>query len=32
VRGAFPATALILFGLLFAVLGAGRWSVDRLFR
>lgn len=29
-RGAFPATALILFGLIFATLGAGRWSVDRL--
>jgi putative oxidoreductase len=30
VRGAFPATALILFGLLLATMGAGRWSVDRL--
>ena len=32
IRGAFPATALMLFGLLFAALGAGQWSVDRLLR
>ncbi|WP_281253195.1 DoxX family protein [Sphingomonas lenta] len=30
VRGAFPATALVLFGLLFATIGAGRFSVDRV--
>lgn len=28
IRGAFPATCLILFGLLFASVGAGRYSVD----
>lgn len=31
IRGAFPATALILFGLLFAALGAGRFSLERRF-
>jgi putative oxidoreductase len=29
VRGTFPATALILFGLLFATMAARRWSLDR---
>jgi putative oxidoreductase len=29
IRSAFPATALILFGLLFAALGAGRYALDR---
>lgn len=28
IRGAFPATCLILFGLIFATCGAGRWSID----
>ncbi len=28
IRGAFPATCLILFGLLFATIGAGRYSGD----
>lgn len=32
IRGAFPATALILLGLIFATVGPGRWSVDRMFR
>ncbi len=32
IRGAFPATALILFGLLFTAMGAGRYSVDRRLR
>jgi len=31
IRGAFPATSLILFGLLFATLGAGRYSIDAIF-
>jgi putative oxidoreductase len=31
IRGAFPATALVLFGLLFAALGAGRYGLDRRF-
>jgi putative oxidoreductase len=30
IRGAFPATSLILFGLLFATLGAGRYSIDAM--
>lgn len=29
IRGAFPATCLILFGLIFATLGAGRYALDR---
>lgn len=28
IRGAFPATALVLFGLIFATIGAGRYSLD----
>ena len=28
IRGAFPAACLILFGLLFATIGAGRFSID----
>jgi putative oxidoreductase len=28
IRGAFPATCLILFGLIFATIGAGRYSAD----
>lgn len=28
IRGAFPATCLTLFGLIFATIGAGRFSVD----
>jgi putative oxidoreductase len=32
VRGAFPATALVLFGLLFATLGGGRHALDRRVR
>lgn len=28
IRGAFPSTCLILFGMIFATLGAGRYSVD----
>jgi putative oxidoreductase len=28
IRAAFPASSLILFGLLFATLGAGRYAVD----
>ena len=28
IRGAFPATCLLLFGLLFATIGAGRYSAD----
>ena len=31
IRGAFPATCLILFGLLFATLGAGRYAIDAMF-
>jgi putative oxidoreductase len=31
IRAAFPATSLILFGLLFATLGAGRYAVDAMF-
>jgi putative oxidoreductase len=31
IRGAFPATCLILFGLLFASLGSGRYAVDAMF-
>ncbi|MCR5869626.1 MULTISPECIES: DoxX family protein [unclassified Sphingomonas] len=31
VRGAFPATALVLFGLMFATIGAGRYALDRRF-
>lgn len=30
IRGAFPATSLILFGLLFTTLGAGRYSIDAM--
>lgn len=30
IRGAFPATCLILFGMVFATIGAGRWSVDAM--
>ncbi|AQR72998.1 DoxX family protein [Sphingomonas sp. LM7] len=30
IRGAFPATSLILFGLLFATQGAGRYSIDAM--
>lgn len=30
IRGAFPATCLILFGLIFATVGAGRYSGDSL--
>jgi len=29
-RGAFPATCLILFGMLFATIGAGRFSIDAI--
>lgn len=29
IRAVFPATALILFGLLFAALGGGRYALDR---
>jgi putative oxidoreductase len=32
IRGAFPATCLILFGLIFATAGAGRWSIDARLR
>lgn len=28
IRGAFPAACLILFGMIFATIGAGRYSVD----
>lgn len=28
IRGAFPATCLILFGLIFATIGPGRYSAD----
>jgi putative oxidoreductase len=28
IRGAFPAACLILFGLIFATIGAGRYSAD----
>lgn len=28
IRAAFPATALMLFGLIFATIGAGRFSLD----
>ena len=31
VRGAFPATALVLFGMIFATIGAGRYALDRRF-
>lgn len=31
IRGAFPATSLILFGLLFATVGPGRYAADALF-
>lgn len=31
VRGAFPATALVLFGMMFATIGAGRYALDRRF-
>jgi putative oxidoreductase len=31
IRAAFPATSLILFGLLFATLGAGRYAIDAMF-
>lgn len=31
IRGAFPATSLILFGLLFATIGAGRYAIDAMF-
>jgi len=31
IRGAFPATSLILFGLLFTTIGAGRYSIDAMF-
>lgn len=30
IRAAFPATSLILFGLLFATLGAGRYAIDAM--
>lgn len=30
VRGAFPASCLILFGLIFATVGAGRFSADSM--
>ncbi|MCP3730664.1 DoxX family protein [Sphingomonas sp. MG17] len=30
IRPAFPATALVLFGLIFATIGAGRLSIDSL--
>lgn len=30
IRGAFPSLALVLFGLIFATIGAGRFSIDRL--
>lgn len=30
IRGAFPSVALILFGLVFATIGAGAFSIDRL--
>ncbi|QNQ11588.1 DoxX family protein [Sphingomonas alpina] len=30
IRGAFPSVALILFGLVFATIGAGGFSIDRL--
>ncbi len=31
IRGAYPAASLILFGLLFATLGAGRYAIDSMF-
>lgn len=31
VRGAFPATALVLFGLIFATMGGGKFALDRRF-
>ena len=31
IRAAFPATSLILFGLLFATVGAGRYAIDAMF-
>lgn len=31
VRGAFPATALVLFGAIFATIGGGRYALDRRF-
>jgi putative oxidoreductase len=31
IRGAFPATSLVLFGLLFTTIGAGRYSIDAMF-
>lgn len=32
IRGAFPAACLMLFGLVFATIGAGRYSVDARLR
>lgn len=32
IRGAFPATCLILFGLIFATIGAGRHALDARLR
>ena len=31
IRAAYPATSLILFGLLFATLGGGRYAIDAMF-
>ena len=31
VRGAFPAGALVLFGMIFATIGGGRYALDRRF-
>ena len=31
VRGAFPAAALVLFGLIFATIGGGKFALDRRF-
>ncbi len=31
VRGAFPATALVLFGAIFATMGGGKFALDRRF-
>lgn len=31
IRAAYPAASLILFGLLFASLGAGRYAIDAMF-
>lgn len=32
IRPAFPAAALVLFGLIFATIGAGRFAVDAMLR